>query len=86
MLLHNVHSNSKNAGLLLPPVWSRKRNQLYHTQDTMLRSLGVNTCDFSQQASLLFNKKVDSRDHRTLNYPVRIVKGFQDSEWGRECG
>ena len=53
MLVHNVHAHSKNAGLLLVPVWARKRSQLYHNQDTMLRSLGVNTCDFSQQASIL---------------------------------
>ena len=64
MLIHNVHANSKNAGLLLVPVWARKRSQLYHNQDTMLRSLGLNTCDFSQQASLLFNKKVDVREPR----------------------
>ena len=81
MLIHNVHANSKHAGLLLVPVWARKRSQLYHNQDTMLRSLGLNTCDFSQQASLLFNKKVDVREQRPLNYPVRIIKGFQDSDW-----
>ena len=81
MLIHTVHAHSKNAGLLLVPVWARKRPQLYHNQDTMLRSLGMNTCDFSQQASLLFNKKVDVREQRPLNYPVRIIKGFQDSDW-----
>ena len=81
MLAHNVHTHSKNAGLLRVPVWARKRSQLDHNQDTMLRSLGMNTCDFSQQASLLFNKKADVRDQRPLNYPVRIIKGFQDSEW-----
>ena len=81
LLIHNVHANSTNAGLLLVPVWARKGSQLYHNQDTMLRSLGMNTCDFSQQASLLFNKKVDVREHRPLNYPVRIINGFQDSEW-----
>ena len=81
MLIHNVHAHSKNAGLLLVPVWARKRSQLYHNQDTMLRSLGMNTCDLSQQASLLFNKQVDVREQRPLNYPVRIIKGFQDNDW-----
>ena len=35
----------------------------------------------SQQASLLFNKKVAVREQRPLNYPVRIIKGVQDSDW-----
>ena len=73
MLIHNVHANSNNAGLMLVPVWAWKRSQLYHNQYTMLRSLGLNTCDF--------NKKVDVREQRPLNYPVRIIKGFQDSDW-----
>ena len=78
--IHNAHAHANNAGVVLPPIWHHKPQQLYSVQHTYLANLG-SLLDISVQGSILFKDKADARDNRPMNLPVRLVRSYDSKDW-----
>ena len=78
--IHNAHAHANNAGVVSPPIWHRKPQQLHSVQHTYLANLG-SLLDISVQGSILFKDKADARDNRPMNLPVRLVRSYDSKDW-----
>ena len=73
------------AGLTVQPVWSYAKGQVVDTGAKLLKLIENNNVMLDGNFSIIFEKRSDEREDRTLNYPGRLCLGAKtnraDNVW-----
>ena len=73
LLTWAISDNMQSIGLVQTPVFTYQKGQLHVEESKMIKLLTKGNHNIDHSYSLLFKDKHDSRDHRPLVYPGRMV-------------
>ena len=72
--------NLDAMGVVFTPVWERKKGLLYKTENMFLDKIANSGVNCDDRAVLSFAERIDLRDRRPLEYPIRLCFSAVDKE------
>ena len=72
-LAATLHKGKYNVGLVVMPMWSHKKGQLFRLEALILEKLASLGLNVDQKFSITFQERSDQRDDRQLSAGCRVV-------------
>ena len=72
-----------SLAVVFTPVWDRKKGMLYRSESMVLDKIASANVNCDERAVLSFAERIDSRDRRPLEYPLRLCfpNNEKSSQW-----
>ena len=78
-LAATLHKGKYNVGLVVMPMWSHKKGQLFRLEALILEKLASLGLNVDQKFSITFQERSDQRDDRQLSAGCRVVTSVSNA-------